>query len=65
MMGYSEEELLQMTLYEITEPSFIAISEKSLNELLQREKTFFTFKKQFTRKDGLIIWGKLSCYIDI
>ena len=61
MMGYSEEELLQMTLYEITEPSFIAISEKSLNELLQREKTFFTLEKQFTRKDGLIIWGEVSC----
>ncbi len=49
-----------MTLYEITEPSLIAISEKS-KRTFTKGKTFFTFKKQFTRKDGLIIWGKVSC----
>ncbi len=59
MLGYSEEELLHKTLFDITVPSFNSSSEQFLNQLMTGELPFFTLEKQYERKDKAIIWGKV------
>lgn len=60
MMGYSEEELNQMTFGEFTHPDDL---EKDLNlyqQVLDREIDHYEMEKRYIHKDGHIIWGYLT-----
>ena len=57
MVGYSREELLHTTHWEmLTPPEFLAITERAARELEWSGKTA-PFEKQLVRKDGSRVWG--------
>jgi PAS domain S-box-containing protein len=58
--GYSEEELLARTIWEITEPQDRAENEARFGELVRGEIATFELEKRFMRKDGTVRWGLVS-----
>jgi PAS domain S-box-containing protein len=59
-IGYTEEELLQMSSFDITLPSFNPLVDKIMNQLIGGDIKVFNIEKQYIKKDNTIIWGKLS-----
>lgn len=53
--GYSREELLDLTLFEITYPEDIVENKVKLDALLTRG-TPFQIEKRYIRKDGSLVW---------
>jgi PAS domain S-box-containing protein len=61
MFGYSEAELLQRQIADITHRDDIALGMKERQEVL-REKTndSFSVEKRYVRKDGEVFWARIS-----
>lgn len=59
LTGYSENELLTMTVLDITQPDD-AEETKSVTQLLESEKSVLEVEKRYVRKDGRTIWAHLS-----
>ncbi|MGA2269170.1 MAG: PAS domain S-box protein [Bryobacteraceae bacterium] len=59
-VGRSREELLQLTIGEITHPDDIAESKQHLERLLKGELSSFGLEKRYIRKDGDTVWGSLT-----
>lgn len=55
MIGYSEEELLQMAISDIAYPDDQAV----LNDVIRKENNIIQSKKRYVRQDGSIFWGSL------
>ncbi len=60
MLGYSEEELLNMTWKEITYPDDIHKSNKMISSLLQGEVKSIRFEKRYLHKNGEVVWADVS-----
>ncbi len=60
MLGYSEEELHQLTFLDITHPEEREISKRNLEALMAGKIEFYRLEKRYLRKDGSILWGDLS-----
>jgi PAS domain S-box-containing protein len=60
MLGYTIDELLGKTFMDITYPSDIQMNIDRISDLLRNNGTGFSFEKRYVRKDGAIIWGKLT-----
>ncbi len=60
IVGYSEEELIGHTYYEITHQADINITKEKNAALLRGEMTSYSLEKRFVRKDGFIVWVNLS-----
>lgn len=60
MLGYTEDELKQLTFTEITHPDDREISTKYLESLMSGKKDSYKLEKRYLRKDGKILWGDLS-----
>lgn len=59
MLGYTREELLALTIMEVTHEDDRG-SELELFERLQKnEIPFYQFEKRYLRKDGNLIWGEM------
>ena len=60
MLGYSEAELLKMSVREVTYPDDLHHTRQKLDAL--REKTFASFKleKRYVKKDGNFFWAQSS-----
>src|SRR5262249_52033093 len=57
MLGYSEAELLQLTLYDVTHPDDRALSATMLSSSFNGgEFEEYSIEKRYVRKDGAIIW---------
>jgi PAS domain S-box-containing protein len=56
MLGYSEEELLQLTLHEVTHPDDREISAAKLHSSFVGDPDEYSIEKRYIRKDGGIIW---------
>jgi PAS domain S-box-containing protein len=56
MLGYTEQELLERTLFEITHPGDREISAIKLNSSYADEIAEYSLEKRYRRKDGAIIW---------
>jgi PAS domain S-box-containing protein len=56
MTGYSEQELLQRTIRDITHPDDIEPGEQVLRRLLAGEIETHTYDKRYVRKDGSPLW---------
>lgn len=67
-LGYQGDELLEMTIWQVTAPEFHQQESKMINEMFVGAISEFNFEKQYIRKDGLRIWGhlwvKLICNAD-
>lgn len=61
MLGYSAEELQQLTISEITYPEDMAVEETRLRESLRGSaEGLYKADKRYVRKDGQVVWGRLT-----
>ncbi len=60
MLGYSEDELLQRGIADVTHPDDVATDLEHLRQLVAREITSYNRIKRYQHKDGRIIWGSLA-----
>jgi PAS domain S-box-containing protein len=60
MLGYSKEELKQLTWEEMTHPDDLSADVKLFNGVLAGELESYELDKRFIRKDGQIIYTSLS-----
>jgi PAS domain S-box-containing protein len=56
MLGYSEQELLQLTLHEVTYPDDRELSAAKLGSSFAGGPEEYSIEKRYVRKDGAIIW---------
>jgi PAS domain S-box-containing protein len=60
MLGYSADELREMTYTNLTHPDDRIWHTQLLEELLSGKREQFRIEKRYMRKDGKVIWGRLS-----
>jgi hypothetical protein len=56
MLGYSEQEMLNLTLHEVTHPDDRDRSAARLSSSFAGESEEYSIEKRYVRKDGAIIW---------
>lgn len=60
MVGYSREELLQLTFQDITHPDDLNADLELLDTVVAGERDSYSMEKRYFRKDGSIIWINLT-----
>lgn len=60
MLGYDADELLHMSFQQVTHPMDLAKDETLLRQTLAGEITQYTIEKRYLRKNGAILWARLS-----
>jgi PAS domain S-box-containing protein len=60
MLGYSEQELLQLTLYDVTHPDDRQASVAIVHSSFNGEPEEYSIEKRYVRKDGEIIWALIN-----
>ncbi len=60
MLGYSEDELLQMGVKQISHPADMNITDSVRDRLRRGEIDSFKMEKRYLRKDGVAIWVALT-----
>src|SRR5215813_2394548 len=60
MLGYSEQELLNLTLYDVTHPDDREVSAARLSDSFADGSEEYSIEKRFVRKDGAIIWALIN-----
>jgi PAS domain S-box-containing protein len=63
MVGYSEEELKNLTFGEITHPEDRGADEQHADRLFSGEIGAYKRRKRYIRKDGAVVWGDLTVAI--
>lgn len=59
-VGYSEEQMLERNFQSITHPDDLNQGEKRFRELRALNISAYTLEKRYIRRDGEIVWGRLS-----
>ncbi len=60
MTGYSESELLEKTLRDITHPDDLPAAVENASPVFSGEKTSCQVEKRFLRPDGVTLWARIS-----
>jgi PAS domain S-box-containing protein len=60
MLGYSEQELLQLTFLDVTHPDDREISAAQASACFAGEIAESHFEKRYVRKDGEVIWAMIN-----
>jgi PAS domain S-box-containing protein len=60
ILGYTHEELLQITWQQITHPEDLAADQGYVQQLLARDVHTYSMEKRYLRKDGSIVWANLT-----
>jgi PAS domain S-box-containing protein len=60
MLGYSTNELTNMTFFEITYPGDLEHNTASWLDFTRGRSTHYKVEKRYVRKDGSIIWGEIT-----
>ena len=60
MMGYSQEEFASLRFHDITHPDHLGSDAEQVRRLASGETERYETEKRYIRKDGNIIWGRLS-----
>lgn len=60
MLGYTEEELLQRSIADITHPEDIGADVEQLRRMAAGEITSYNRIKRYVRKDARVIWASLA-----
>jgi PAS domain S-box-containing protein len=60
ILGYSWQELKDMTWSELTHPEDLAVDVEQFNRVLAGEIDSYVIDKRFIRKDGRVIWTSLA-----
>ncbi len=59
-LGYTEPELLEMNVTDVTHPDDLEASLRIITEALAGRSRVADLEKRYVRKDGAIVWGHLS-----
>jgi PAS domain S-box-containing protein len=62
MLGYSEEELRQRTVFDLTHPEDVPRNRELFAELAAGIRSSYQLEKRFVRQDGSVFWGRLTVY---
>ncbi|MFW9916029.1 MAG: PAS domain S-box protein [Candidatus Thorarchaeota archaeon] len=62
-LGYSAEELKQITYRDYTHPEDLPRDEELFQEMLEKKRNYYQIEKRYIRKDGQIKWGRLTASI--
>ncbi|MCA9635124.1 MAG: PAS domain S-box protein, partial [Myxococcales bacterium] len=60
LVGYSQDELLQMTAWDLEHPDDVPVVQALGAELLAGERPDFRVELRYVRADGSVFWGDLS-----
>jgi PAS domain S-box-containing protein len=60
MLGYTEQEMLRLTLHEVTHPEDRNVSAEKLHSSFTGVPDEYAMEKRYIRKDGAIIWILVS-----
>lgn len=60
IVGYAEEELLNMTFQDITHPEDLSADLEYVRQMLHRKINTYSMAKRYIRKNGAIIWINLT-----
>lgn len=60
MLGYTQEELSQMTFSQFTHPDDIARDEGLFQEMIAGIRDHYQMEKRHVRKDGQVVWVRLT-----
>jgi PAS domain S-box-containing protein len=60
MLGYSEQELLHLTIYDVTHPDDREASAAYVSSSLLDGSEEYSIEKRYVRKDGAIIWALVN-----
>jgi PAS domain S-box-containing protein len=60
MLGYAEEEIVGLTLHDVTHPDDIEIDLENLQMLVSGKIDHFTMEKRYLCKNGRVVWGNLT-----
>lgn len=63
LVGFSVEELQQMTVAEFTHPEDLPVEESVFEELVQGKRDDYRLEKRYVRKDGDTVWVDMSATI--
>jgi len=63
ILGYERNELLALNFQKITYPDDLSRDESLLKTLLDGESNYYTMEKRYIRKDGAIVWARLTVSI--
>lgn len=59
-LGYSEEEMLNMTFAQFTYKEDINVDVELYQELIEGKRDYYQLEKRYIAKNGEIVWGELS-----
>jgi len=60
ILGYTEEEMLALTVPEFTHPGDVATDVTEIQELLAGKRQTYSIEKRYIRKDGSVVWGNVT-----
>lgn len=60
MTGYSEKELIRLTVRDITHPEHISGDMENIRMLMEGKIPVYRTEKRYIRKNGSILWGSLT-----
>ncbi|MGJ8688297.1 MAG: diguanylate cyclase [Gammaproteobacteria bacterium] len=60
LLGYTETELRQLSFAQVTHPDDHTLDAELINELRTGSKKTYRIEKRYLRKDGSILWGRLT-----
>lgn len=60
MLGYSNDEIREKTLADITHPEDIEISRNYRQELFKGKRDHYQVEKRYLRKDSQVMWGRVT-----
>lgn len=59
-LGYSAEELVGKSVYDITHPADVEQTRALYNDVSDGNRDHFCYEKRYYRKDGKIVWGLVT-----
>jgi PAS domain S-box-containing protein len=59
MLGYSEEELRELSFLDITHEDYREANSELDTQLLEGKREYFEMEKRYRRKDGNLIWARV------
>ena len=60
IVGYSEEELLALTMQEISYPEDLTADLEYVTQILEKKISTYSLEKRYVRKDGSLVWVNLT-----
>jgi PAS domain S-box-containing protein len=60
LLGYSQDELLDLTFHDITHPDDLERDLELLQDLVAGSVDWYHMEKRYVRKDGAVFWGLLA-----